>query len=1266
MRKNIIAVSLLFLFLITINASAEKTVKTIDLPFGFLASSTANVNYTRNITLDSPDGISKIISTEVMIRGDFIASTRVILWVNKKQCSPTQLVTPAVATNNYDLTFDCSSLTKDVTSGNYTLTLNTNRTATNLYANTRFTYYNDPKAVMTIHGTEYTIGQLGKLWVQVLDVTNIPINNATCYAHIYYPDGTTFSEKSLMSFLEDGVYEYDFIIPNFLGVYPSIVECFYVTTSVLNNAISGVADVGTVTSGDYTSTWILDSVYWTVNENSVGGVQHFQTRMNFTNVTQPALQTGLSISWTGIWDASPNTDSANVYIMNFTSGKWFLLPNKILDTTGDKLTYTNTIMTTNATRDGWVKNGIVSILLNDSDVADGAGTNFRSDYVHVDVQAQYSSQYEKIIGSGEIHVNSPLNLIYTIETLCSDITTENYDTMADCGIFTDDEEFNNIEGEVEDNITIFALETKETYWAYTTPYDVDCSAFYWLKEWNGTSWELVDENDFVFSSFPEKKNCQIDVTKNFVKGETYFYKIKYDNYLKYDVEWSKDFIIQINETVTAPCDYLALTENFIYDVPLTNETLLPNQTTASWISIRSCYLIYEDLYWAQYYYSLSNEVDVVGEYYQYYIEMEFYKDSLSKHFQTFSYYSTYYTIPSTPYIIDTLCQNGKNDPDCGIFTDDEEYNLPEGEIDDYINITAIQTRQGTFADAYWVYTTPNAVDCTAFYWLKEWNGTSWELVDDENIMLSSMPEQGNCEISVYKNFTKGEIYQYHIKMDNYLKYDAGWSKEYIDGVNATIYPLCQQLAQMANYTYDVPITNETVLSNNTSIKGCHMIFEDAYWYYLFYDQSLNVTNVGDYYSYYREAKYYDNAFDKQFAVWAYWVLKTKPDNVTINQTAILNLLNEINATTHTINSTVYSINSTVSSLNMAGILAYLSEINATTHEINSSMIIYYGNLYNLIVSVNSSINSNINAMNGSLWNGLFSIQSQLQGINDNLTLIYNLVGATNTTIMNKLFRIQEEITSVNDTIKEMNASIHIRLDTIDITLNSIQSDLTMIKGNLTEIKVMLTEINGTTYLIASKIDNLSLQIGDLNSSLISWFSASLNGLESNLTTLIISVNDTVISSNITIMNKLYGLQDEIASLNQTLINGLLNISNVTVNITTSQQEVINTMVALYGNQAKNRNFAYLGVGITGLLTGGDSGAVQYCKDNMTLAQYSVQNVTGSMNMTNVFEDLTRCTYGCVKDACVIPQYMIWLYVLIALILVFVVYLWFERQSWSEE
>lgn len=365
-------------------------------------------------------------------------------------------------------------------------------------------------------------------------------------------------------------------------------------------------------------------------------------------------------------------------------------------------------------------------------------------------------------------------------------------------------------------------------------------------------------------------------------------------------------------------------------------------------------------------------------------------------------------------------------------------------------------------------------------------------------------------------------------------------------------------------------------------------------------------------------------------------------------------ISSMNITVNTNASQIWSYpNRTLTDYNQSSIISLLQYMNSTES-------LHFTSLYNLIVSVNSSINQNIVSVNDSIS----SILGQLQSIQNNLTLVYNLVGASNATIMNKLFKIQDEITSVNDTIKSINQSIENHLNNIDTILNSIQSDLNQIKGNLTEIEALSQEINVTVNGIVGILGNISTDISGLNSSLIAHIDTSLSNLEFNLTNLIISVNNTIIASNTTIMNKLYGIQNEIANINQTIINGLMNISNVTVNITTSQQEVIKTMFALFGNQAKSRNYAYLGIGggLTGFLTGGDSGAIYYCKDNMTLAQYSVQNVSGSINMTNIFEDLTHCTYGCVQNACVIPQYMIWLYVLLALLAGMFIYLWFTRET----
>jgi len=840
-----------------------------------------------------------------------------------------------------------------------------------------------PKAYISVHGTEYTIGQVGKVWVQVLDSNMSVINNAVCYVHIYKPDETCLMENTPMNFLEDGVYYYPFLVPNEVGVYPSIVECYYVSTTKLYNATSGVADIGTSTSGNYNSTWIEDGVYWIVNEDLFGGKQRFQIRMNFTNVTQPALQTGLSVIWNGIWTPTPSADIAEIYIMNFTSGNWVLLNNKITNTGGGGLTVANSIATTNATGDGYVENGTVSILINDTNITDAGINNFRSDYISIGINAQFSSQYQHIIGSGEIHVSSPLNLPYTKTTLCGDITEENINTESSCSIFTHTGEFPFPEGEMEDNISITALQTKpDAYWTYKTPMSASCSAIYWIKYYNGTSWVNVDLSEVQFSSL--NSNCEIRIPIDLVKGNIYNYMIKMDNYMKYKVMQTKASLDALNFTHPILCDPYALAYNYTYTVPILNNTNISSD-----IILRTCHFARDVEWWGYNFYNASFYANTSGSYVTFFSELTGYvEEKLHSNLLLLIGYMLQYSM--TP----------KMD-----------------------NIS-INTAQISTLLAYINSSVSNITDGIKFIGGTEYSTGESGLTSVQFLKGGSPVNTGLCNITAY--YPNGTIFINNQAMT------------YLSGSNG-IY----------SYTFTVP--------NSIGI----------------YREDFLCSQAG--FQYYASGSFHNSEWS---------------NNIT----------------------SIYQL------------LLYMNSTQATQ----------FNSLYSLMLSVNSTINS----MNSTMAENFLSI-------NENLTLIYNLVNATNQSIMNKLFLIQ----------------------------------------------------------------------------------------------------------------------DDIASLNQSIINGFLNATNISANITLAQQEVIDTMFALFGNQAKNRNYAYLGIGggITGLMSG-DSGAVYYCKDNMTLAQYSVQNITGSINKTNIFEDLTRCTYGCVQNACVIPAYMIWLYVLLALLAIFFVYLWITRES----
>jgi len=78
---------------------------------------------------------------------------------------------------------------------------------------------------MDVHGTEYQKGDDAKAFLQLLDDERQIISNATCYTTIYYPNTSVFKDEVMMSYLDNGLYFYDLVIPDQEGVYMISAAC---------------------------------------------------------------------------------------------------------------------------------------------------------------------------------------------------------------------------------------------------------------------------------------------------------------------------------------------------------------------------------------------------------------------------------------------------------------------------------------------------------------------------------------------------------------------------------------------------------------------------------------------------------------------------------------------------------------------------------------------------------------------------------------------------------------------------------------------------------------------------------------------------------------------------------------------------------------------------------------------------------------------------------------------------------------------------------
>lgn len=219
---------------------ADQTVKTIDIPLGFSALTVPDELVSYNFTIDSPDGIADVISLEFTVKADLLAGAKVYGGILFNEdvifCDPSEWSVPPWNVDNYEMTFDCTSLLPQdfdwdsVADTSITFAFMNDNFAGNVKPRVRMTYYNKPKTTIDVFGTEYQVGDNATVWVQLLDDDKQPINNALCHFDIYYPDKTVFINDGTLLHLigSDGLYYNDFIVSNQTGVYMVSVYCDFV------------------------------------------------------------------------------------------------------------------------------------------------------------------------------------------------------------------------------------------------------------------------------------------------------------------------------------------------------------------------------------------------------------------------------------------------------------------------------------------------------------------------------------------------------------------------------------------------------------------------------------------------------------------------------------------------------------------------------------------------------------------------------------------------------------------------------------------------------------------------------------------------------------------------------------------------------------------------------------------------------------------------------------------------------------------------------
>lgn len=198
------------------------------------------------------------------------------------------------------------------------------------------------------------------------------------------------------------------------------------------------------------------------------------------------------------------------------------------------------------------------------------------------------------------------------------------------------------------------------------------------------------------------------------------------------------------------------------------------------------------------------------------------------------------------YDIYTFC--GDSEGMCAKFVNDTDFDLPEGALEDNITVVAY----ANINDTYWSYQMYDTSTCESIYWIKTNQTGTWEYVDLSTVKKNTYSLA--CLLEIPINLTSGERYDYIVRFDNYQKYKIIQIKYMIDHINITIEPMCVQLAEIYNITYELPINNsldlQALYDTDEYLYMCYLFNDMLYWSDYFFKGSQTVYTIGEYQGYF--------------------------------------------------------------------------------------------------------------------------------------------------------------------------------------------------------------------------------------------------------------------------------------------------------------------------------------------------------------------------------------------------------------------------------
>lgn len=371
------------------------------------------------VNIDAPD-VGKVVSGIVEV--DFISYGPAVFWlyIDGFPCTTEYVKTDVSPKTLGSARFDCSNIIDGV-AGSYDLVLipDTDVGPTGLLVELSYWGLEQPVAShvgtvdrvlhipsMTVAGTDYEPGDNAKVFVILADA-GIPQDNGTCIVQIFYPNSSEFLDYTQMTFLEDGIYYYDFTAPDTIGVYPVEVRCSYVLIPMTYNVSTATRLLG-AGAGALSNLNLIDGNYWGMNENA-GDVRRVAAMFNFTGVNGTLGGfSDVNIHFTGSrpqLGGDPASDNVTFWMYDYNLSKYVKVASDFSYLASD--TTKNYHLVSNVSH-FISSSGQMSVLVNDTvNTTDGDGANSILSIDQLTLSIVFTipnSSVTNVAGGGELNI----------------------------------------------------------------------------------------------------------------------------------------------------------------------------------------------------------------------------------------------------------------------------------------------------------------------------------------------------------------------------------------------------------------------------------------------------------------------------------------------------------------------------------------------------------------------------------------------------------------------------------------------------------------------------------------------------------------------------------------------------------------------------------------------------------------------------------------------------------------------------------------------